>query len=152
MGMKGIPDDTPENSVQAIIEILKEESAALGAKIEVVTQKQQVSVQVEIDISLGNEACRLVLTFVPFEALPMVAGTIGNGFLSGGKWDLELLPKDVLVSPHSPPFRWGLYPPNKHDARRTPQHILDGILLRKWLRYSLLPQLPSSPESTEDFC
>jgi hypothetical protein len=151
--MKGIPDDTPENSVQGIIDILHEEASQLSAQIHVAHEKQDISMSVTIDLSLKDRSCRMMLIFAPSEMLPLASGTIGSGFISGEKkWRFELLPKDMFLYPCSPPFRWGMFYEQDNHTKMSPRHILDGVLLRQWLRHSLLPRLSSSPESTEDFC
>lgn len=124
---KGIPDDSAENSVKAIKEILKEEAELLGAKYDCRTDHE--GAQISVLINIGDEKSgksfwmRLTYTEPP---------TYGNGTISG-RWDLRLI-QDEGTTDESPPFRWGLYPWGTDTLDASPVDILDGLRLRKLLR------------------
>ena len=137
---EGIPDDTPENTVRAISEILKEESTQLGLSFRCSRRRSQMQREVTIDIAdeTSGKSLRVFLSYVESHNLRVVEGTIGNGFISDD-WKLELLAKDMIHAHDSPPFRWGLYRrQGRGNVLETPPtHILDGPLLRRLLREKL---------------
>jgi hypothetical protein len=146
----GIPDDTPENTVKTIVEILEEETKNLSVPIKVETQKKGMSVDYTIDINPENynKSFRMIIGYVDSLDLKHVAGTIGNGFISANKnWKLELISQNQLGAHDRPSFSWGLWAEDKHGNfpkvhSTKPNHILDGLLLRNLLRERLgLPLL-----------
>jgi hypothetical protein len=139
----GIPDDTPENTVRNIEEILRTEAERAGAEHERREEQKGFSRHVTIRISNGSDAFKLDLNYVPSASFRDVSGSIGNGIIWGReRWDLELLHGDNLgEAVPQRPFRWGLYPPNQNYMMQPPTKILDGDLLRSLLRESL----PAAP-------
>lgn len=154
MAMTEIPDDTPKNTAKAIVEILQDEAAILGAQITITQARQKMSIILTITIELRSKSCRVILTFLPSEMLPVTSGRIGIGSMHGVKcWHLELLSKEIFAHPHEPPFQWGMFHEGDDFRRTTPRHILDGFLLRRWLHESLEWRLYSTgaPKSNS-FC
>ncbi len=137
---KGIPDDTPENSVKAILEILKEEAELLGVKCYPKTYCEGAETTTQIDVidETSNKSFRIKLTYTG-------PPTDGVGTMSG-RWALRLLVNDSSLR-ESPPFRWGLYPGGTDTIYAPPVHILDGPLLRKFLRRTL--ELPGTRMSQD---
>lgn len=145
----GIPDDTPENTVTAIVKIIEEEALLLGAEVEQSTEQKDLSHVATITVTREFRSFQIVLSYVESQYLDMTYASIGNGFVSWGpisgpreRYDLELLSKNSLHS-LSRPFRWGVYEEGKYDLEVPPLYILDGGLLRSWLR-RLQPSAPSS--------
>jgi hypothetical protein len=147
---RGIPDDTPENTVENIRLILSEEADEIGAVFKCNDDKENTSHETELTVRYGERSFRMLLIWTESQYLPFTRGSIGNGFISNPRWDLELLhgePDPMLggqqlgwnpgQDPPGPPFRWGLYPEDADYLTQKPVHILDGTLLRKMLRQSL---------------
>lgn len=143
---KGIPDDTPENTVKAIIDILREEASSLELSVNEESARRGLGAEVTIDVAdTCGKNFRLYVTYAESHDLPLITGTIGNGFITGAQlWELELLPRDMLHAADQAPFRWGLYPEGTADRQHTPPTaLLDGRLLHALLREKL--GLPPSP-------
>jgi hypothetical protein len=144
---RGIRQDTPENSAADIRAILHEEALEIGASYKEEINRKGIAADTDIYASLGGRNFHVSFSFVPLQLVRESFGSIGNGFIAADhqRWNLELLPKDIRTAPFSSPFRWGLYHENESYLTTPPSHILEGALLRKVLRDSLLPQPPSSP-------
>jgi hypothetical protein len=140
---KGIPDDTPENTVKAIEEILREESELLNAQFIRKIELKGISVSATYDITSGANSFRIYLNYVESNNLKLAMGTIGNGLIWDfpERWDIELVPQDLVQAPLSSPFRWCLYPEGDNYIDHKPSYVLDGPLLRKLLRQTLTHQL-----------
>ncbi len=144
-------DDSPENTVGHIKHILKEEAQLLGASFKCQEERKNLSNILEITIELQGNRFNIYVLWVHSSELSLTTATIGSGFISPARWDLELL----HGNPHAnvmglqlgwnpaeacpgPPFCWGLYPAGSDYIARRPAHILDGTLLRRLLRDALV--------------
>ena len=133
---KGIPDDTPENTVRAIREILEEEARELDVSFRPEIKYSGIGGEVTIDVNAESPHnwFRIFLSYVESHNLPLMPTSLGRGFINED-WDLELSP--------AKPFVWELYPRDKARPgtipalRRPPTHHLDGPLLRRLLRERL---------------
>jgi hypothetical protein len=147
----GIPDDKPENTAKNITRILQHEADGLGASFVCKSAQSGIGCESTIDIDLNDKSFRIFLWWLDYDDLWKMSGSKGNGFVSQGGWQLELLhgketgPPGWDLHDPSPPFRWGLYPRNSDVRRSKPTHILDGTLLRKLLHDALFPQPPAVP-------
>lgn len=150
---RGIPSDSPENTVENIKLILAEEADLIGASFNCQERRKNLSREVEIAVTLGDKRFTLLLLWVHSSELQLARGTIGNGFINPPGCDLELLHGDAHTDVAglrlgwnpaealpSLPFRWGLYPEGSNYMTRKPDQILDGALLRRLLHDALLPR------------
>jgi hypothetical protein len=144
----GIPNDTPENTIRAIIEILEDEASRCGGVVEKdINGGSDISIHVGIRIRRVSKSFDIDLFYVKYENVGRARGFIGTGVILPD-WDLALLHGEDSP-PHwwgwnpgeanpQPPFRWGLYPNNSGGALASKPHlILDGSLLRRLIRESL---------------
>jgi hypothetical protein len=142
----GIPDDTPANTVKNIELILRGEAGRLGATFKRDEKIEGIFITLTLDVTLCTRSFRLRLSYVESFDIHDVNASIGSGFIFTGRdhWNLELLPQDMEFAPHSPAFRWGLYPQGRSYLHCPPTHILDGALLRQLLHESLFSEPPAS--------
>lgn len=142
----GVPDDTPENTVKAIMQILKQEAERRSLALNV-SGETLGGIRNSVTARVGGDrnAFTISLNWVNSDDLEMARGSVGSGTIFQD-WTLELLygPKtEDLIGwkpggRPEPPFRWGLYPRNADNyLRQPPKGILDGTLLRKLLSESL---------------
>jgi hypothetical protein len=140
---KEIRDDSPENSVESIVEILREESAALDARSpEVETRQEGMEWEVIVHINSRNSAgfFRVVLSYIESYDIGKWGGSIGSGLISGYPdvvWEIELFSRDLRTARDEGPFRWGLYPRGKRNWKQSPTHFLTGNLLRDLAKKTL---------------
>jgi len=153
-----IPNDTPENSARAIIDIINDEAKEMGARIEHETKYKGLSTLETVDIFLPARpsapeiSLRILLNYVESPRLHLAKTGIGHGFIGSGhtessdvgeQLEMELLPKETFGMVIESPFRWGVYPRGADPMSVEPLYILDGLLLRNLLRERLQFPLPS---------
>lgn len=143
---KGIPDDTPENTVRAIFDIIMEEAKPLRAEVDGPEWAEvNLSRVVHVKVTCGQRYFAVWLSFIPEAGLRRSAGSIGNGYIEvgttssrGGIADLRRTYLELLSVDHplgvSSPFRWGLFGPNADRVFGQPSQFLDAETLRQSLQ------------------
>jgi hypothetical protein len=135
---KGIPDDTPENTVRAIRTILEEEARELGAIIESEEKDSNgAGIELTVDMETKNGQMRVILSCIKGSHVSWGHGTIGEGFISWGSGGPSA--RLVLEMFHGcPPYRWSIYPGDTQVGRTEPtDRFLTGTCLRAIVREKL---------------
>ena len=149
----GIPDDSPENTVRTILQILKEEAGRVGASFNPEPPKVDgIWLSCAVYIKLKTKTFHIALQWANLEDLPATSGGIGSGFMSPN-WTLLLLsgpregplgwnPADEVPTP---PFRWGVYTEARHRQwdQMPPSFELTGGSLRRELCVALEIEPPA---------
>ncbi len=148
---RGIPDDSPENTVRAIVAICQEIADDIDATLVTNSETKRTSITTTIDFRLDDPVRSLRLCFDYIESwnLSGVSGSIGGGYVFpsatefgdvGETWKLELLSGSTN---DSPPFRWGLYPRDtSYPLDSEPSMLLDGPRLRSLVLERMRPKTP----------
>lgn len=137
---KGIPDDTPENTLRAIRDILREVARELGASFKngEVRETNHEGVELTVDIRLGEKQFGFWASCIKAEHLSGYVGTIGEGYIS---W-LSPSGHDRLTLEmyhRCPPYRWSVYPGTVRVGQSKPtDRFLTGTNLRAVAREKLL--------------
>jgi len=135
---KGIPDDTPENTIDAIRDILQEEAEQIGASFQCAQKDSNaVGIEITIDIALKEKWVRVFLSCIKSDYLARHSGTIGTGFISWGSGSCT----DGLFSFEMfhgcPPYRWSIYPGQIKGLTEPSDRFLHGPFLRATIRHKL---------------
>lgn len=145
----GIPDDSPESSVAAILTIVEKFATDAGGECDVKHDQYQFQKSAMLDVRIGCRYLRMTLSYTAQYDLPCVAGAHGEGYLwpsatefgdVGEHWKLEL--RCFTGEDSLPHWLWGLYPPEPSSVGLSPSHILDESQLLYQLRERLLLQPP----------
>jgi hypothetical protein len=143
-------NDSPDNSVLSILQIVKEEGDSLGAIVAVEEHEEKnISNKVRVSIKTNEKVFRITLSSVRNECLNQGAGVLGHGYIQAD-WEMRLKPAKY---PPQPPFVWHMKRILTDEEKAEglpfpPKRILDAPLLRSLIREKLGVLPLTSPEST----